>query len=379
MLLERRQSGVESAHRAIRKSLLFKFALIIKKDVEVYRERRTLMKNNLIITCMICVIISFLFASQLAMALPLSETLEAVADSLVKNQSSNGSWSGENGYTGSIVSGLTQAYQIKGTESYKESAEKGVQYILDSYGGNFYGDEAYALARLTEVTGEQGYADLVLDFYNTLNTYEYIRGYDATTREKSTFFIAFHTVASHMVGATDAAIWREALISHLSLVGDDFSFFPVMTLGIATWALVQTGPMDDTRIDPFGLSDVSYWEDVMLSDLPDMLVGHQVPSGEYAGSFYVRFDHTAPGPGYEASGYTEDTIFGLLGLIAANAAEPANGNSGVAIWDFQEEIQNAREVLAMSVHQSGLVQEHIWSGSQIYFFFGGELLQTLFE
>ncbi len=339
------------------------------------------MKKNVIIACIIYVIISVLFAPTLTMALPLSETLDAVADSLVKNQSSNGSWSGEPGYTGSIVSGLTQAYQIKGKASYKESAEKGVQHILDTYGGNFYGDEAYALARLTEVTGEQGYADLVLDFYNGLDTYAYISGFDATTPTKATFFISYHTVAAHMVGATDAGIWREALVSYLSLVDDDFSYFPVLTLGVATWALVQTGPMDDTRIDPFGLTGRSYWDEVTLSDLPDMLSTHQVISGEHTNSFYVRFDHTSPGPGYEASGYTEDTIFSLLGLIAANAAGPTNGAGEVndARWNFEEEIQNAREVLVKAVHQSGMVQEHIWSGSQMYYVFGGELLQTLFE
>ena len=48
-------------------------------------------------------------------------------------------------------------------------------------------------------------------------------------------------------------------------------------------------------------------------------------------------------------------------------------------WDFNEEIQNAREVLAKSVHQSGLIQNHIWLGNQMYYFFGGEMLQTFSE
>ena len=334
--------------------------------------------KNVKATFVVCVL---LFAPVSTIALPLNETVEAVADCLVANQNSDGSWSGEVGYTGSISAGLLQAYQVQEKASYLEATELGVQFIFDSAGGNFYGDEAYALARLTEVTGEQIYADVVRDFYNILDTYAYIQGYDATFRDKAVFFIAYHSVAAHMVGANDAAIWREALISYLSLIGDDVSYFPVMSMGVATWALTQTGPMDDTLVDPFGLSDVNYWDGVTLRDLPDLLASHQVPDGEYAGSFYVRFDHTAPGPGFEASGYTEDTIFGVLGLIAADALdeiEDTEEDDGMG-WNFDGEIQNAREVLAQSVHQNGLVQDHIWLGTHMYFFFGGELLQTLSE
>ncbi len=327
--------------------------------------------KNVILFIFVCV----LFVPVSTEALPLDETVEAVADCLVANQNPDGSWPGEPGYTGSILAGLIQAYEVKEKASYLEATEFGVQFIFNSAGGNFYGDEAYALARLSEITGEQIYADVVRDFYNMLDTYAYIKGYDVTTREKSTFFISYHAVASYMVGANDATIWREALTSHLSFVGDDLSYFPVMTMGIATWALAQTGPMDDTLIDPFGLSDVSYWEGVTLRDLSDLLASHQVPDGEYAGSFYVRFDHTAPGPGYEASGYTEDTTYGVLGLIAANAVEEDDEK----VWIFDEEIQSAREALAKSVHQNGLVQEHILLGTQIYYLFGGEMLQAFTE
>jgi len=333
--------------------------------------------KNVKVLLLVCV----LFAPVSTIALPLDETIEAVADCIIENQNSDGSWSGEQGYTGTILAGLLQAYQVKEKASYLEAAELSVQFIFDSAGGNFYGDEAYALARLSEITGEQIYADVVRDFYNMLDTYAYIKGYDAVSREKSTFFIAYHAVAAHMVSANDAAIWREECISHLSWVGDDLSYFPVMTMGLATWALVQTGPMDDTMIDPFGLSDVSYWEGVTLRDMPDLLASHQVPDGEYAGSFYVRFDHTAPGPGYEASGYTEDTTYGVLGLIAADALGQTDepGVDDETGWNFDGEIQSAREVLAESVHQSGLVQDHIWLGSQMYYLFGGEMLQAFTE
>jgi hypothetical protein len=328
----------------------------------------------------VCVLL-FAPVSTIALPLnePLNETVEAVADCLVTNQKLDGSWSGEVGYTGSILAGLLQAYQVQEKASYMEAAELSVSFILDSAGGNFYGDEAYGLARLAEITGEQIYADVVRDFYNMLDTEAYIKGYDETFRDKAVFFIAYHSVASHMVGANDAAIWREALINHLSLIGDDASYFPVMTLGVAVWALALTGPMDDTLIDPLSLSDVSYWNGVTLRDLPDLLASHQVLDGEYAGSFYVRYDHTAPGPGFENSGYTEDTIFAVLGLMSAGALgdladEPEVEE--VTGWNFDKEIQNARDVLTMAVHQSGMVQDHIWLGTHMYFVFGGEMLQA---
>jgi hypothetical protein len=334
--------------------------------------------NIVRVILVVCVI---LFAPVSTMALPLNETVETVADCLVANQNSDGSWSAELGYTGSILAGLLQAYQVQEKASYLEAGELAVQFIFDSAGGNFYGDEAYALARLSEITGEQVYADVVRDFYNMLDTYAYIKGYDATFRDKAVFFIAYHSVAAHMVGANDAAIWREALISRLSLIGDDASYFPVMTLGVATWALALTGPMDDTLIDPFGLSDVNYWDGVTLKDLPDILASHQVLDGEYAGSFYVRYDHMAPGPGFETSGYTEDTAFGVLGLIAADALDQTDETDDTGAddgtgWDFDKEIQNARDVLSLAVHQSGLVQDHIWLGAYMYFVFSGEMLQA---
>ena len=349
---------------------------------KVFRDGKSLIERKTMkILRVILVVGVSLFAPVSTIAQPLDETLETVADALVANQSPDGSWPGELGYTGSMLAGLTQAYQVTEKESYLEAAELSVSFILESAGGNFYGDEAYGLARLAEITGEQIYADVVRDFYNMLDTYAYIQGYDATFRDKAVFFIAYHSVAAHMVDANDATIWRQALISHLSLIGDDASYLPVMSMGVATWALALTGPMDDTLVDPFGLSDVSYWNGVALKDLPVILADHQVADGEYAGSFYVRFDHTAPGLGYEVAGYTEDTIFGLLGLIGADALEDMNDPEADdrTGWYFDKEIQSAREVLANAVHQSGLVQNHIWLGTDMYFVFSGEMLQAFSE
>jgi hypothetical protein len=360
------------------------------ENIRIDMERRNLMKNA-IIMWIFCAMFLIGLVPTTSVALAPSETLTAVADALVNAQYKDdqfpyfiGSWPGDYHYTGTIVAGLINAYDITKIEAYKEASELATVFILLSSEGNFYGDEAYALARLGVITGEPGYTNIVRNFYDMLDTHSYIRGFNETTTEKAAFYISFHAVASYMVGAEDAGIWREAIIHYLSQVGDDLSYFPVMTLGVTTWALVQTGPMDDTRIDPFGSTGVDYWKDVTLSDLPDLLSTHQVLSGEYAGSFYVRFDHTAPGSNYYESGYTGDTVYGLLGLIAANDAnnvgtlnnEQSEQETNNVNWDFDEEIQIAREVLAKSVHQSGLVQEHIWDGYQIHYFYGAELLET---
>ena len=57
---------------------------------------------------------------------------------------------------------------------------------------NFLGDEAYGLAKLGIDTGNQEYIDIVRDFYNKLDTYKYIRGYNNTSVDKAVFSISFH-------------------------------------------------------------------------------------------------------------------------------------------------------------------------------------------
>ena len=325
------------------------------------------MKSVPLVTYTISIMFIVAFAPNVATALPIAQAREAIADHLVADQTPDGSWPDEADFAGSIVAGMVTAYEAVGKAEYLSAAELGGLFILNSAGGNFYGDEAYALARLTEVTGDTAYADAVRDFYDGLDVYAYLRRFEETDRSNAVFYVAHHTVAAYMVGAADAGIWREALIQYLSLIDDDVAYYPVMSLGVATWALAQTGPMDDTRIDPFGFIGEDYWQDVKLSDLPDMLLSHQVVSGDYAGSFYHRFDHTPAGEGYEASGHTEDCIFGLLGLLAAATAER----------DFHEETAGAKEILCRPVASDGIVYEHVSLGGASYYTYGGELLQTL--
>ena len=272
---------------------------------------------RLVICCIISAMLFMVFAPNVAMALPIKEARAAIADRLVTEQAPDGSWPEEADYVGSIVAGMARAYEVVGKDKYKAAAELGGNFILGISEGNFYGDEAYALALLTEITGDTAYADAVRQFYNSVDTYAYIRAYQETDRSNAVFYIAHHAVAAHKVGATDAGIWRQGLIEYLSLISDDVAYYPVMSLGVATWALAQTGPLDDTKLDPF------YWGDVALSDLPDILLSHLVisPKDGITGTFYHRFDHTSAGENFEASGYVEDTVFAVLGLMAATTSE----------------------------------------------------------
>ncbi|MFC1739100.1 hypothetical protein ACFL1G_08640 [Planctomycetota bacterium] len=126
--------------------------------------------------------------------------------------------------------------------------------------------------------------------------------------------------------------------------------------------------MNDTLIDPYG-AGAPYWDDVNLADLPDLLLSHQVPDGEpNAGSFFWRFDHA----GEEVAGYTEDTIFGTLGLIAADRANPE--------FNYDSSILAARDALLIGVHEDGTIYDHLWLISDsFYYYYAGEMLQVLGE
>jgi hypothetical protein len=314
------------------------------------------------------ILLFVLFAPSVAIALPDDQPVSTIANRLVNKQDPNGAWPGEGDFTGSIMAGLAIAYQTTSNPAYKTAAELGGSYIINLHGNNPFGDEAYALALLSDITKDPNYANAVKDFYNSLDTYAYIWGFKGTDPSNAVFYIAQHVVAAHKVGAKDAGIWRDALIQFLSLIDDDVAYYPVMSLGVATWALAQTGPMDDTKIDPFGLTGEDYWKGVTLNNLPALLSGHQVLSGKYAGSFYHRFDHTAAGLDYQDSGYTEDTVFGVLGLLAANKADV-----DLNLW---ANIILGRTALATGVAADGIVYEHIWLKGASYYTYAGEVLQA---
>jgi hypothetical protein len=305
-------------------------------------------------------------------------SIRAVADRLYTDQitegPSSGSWPDEAGFTGSIVAGMVSAYELTCESAYKDSAELGGHYILSAAQGNFFGDEAFALMRLSQIApdpAENHWRTAVADFYRNVGngnggTGGYIAGFKDFDPSTAVFYLANHLVAASSVAAQDREIWRQRLIESLSRV-DDSCIFPVMALGAATWAMALTGPLDETVIDPSG-QGVAHWDGKKLADLPELLKGHQVPDGQpNAGSFYWQFGHTDNSP----SGYTEDTIFATHGLVASSWANPDP--------DFDSAILAARAALLDGVSAEGTVSEHLSQGELTYCAYAGEMLGVLAE
>jgi hypothetical protein len=307
----------------------------------------------------------------LAVAAPASEipaVMDAIAARLEQNQVkegfTSGEWDDKWGFNGSIVAGMVDAYECTEKELYRASAVLGGEFILrDVPCDAFLGDEIYAFCKLGGLEGTADgvqWQDVVNGFFDAAgSTPEAVRGYTD---------LYYGVDSSNTPGA---AHWRQALIDHLGRVGDDVAEFPVMALGVATWALIETGVLDDTPVGPF--DGDPYWEGVRLSDLPGLLAGHQVPEGEpFSGSFYWRFDHTSgplPGP---AAGYTEDAIYGTLGLVAfASLKENADRE------DLKQAILAARDALLAGVDADGTVYERLSHEGKKYYAYAGEMLQTL--
>lgn len=315
-------------------------------------------------------------------AATIDNAIMLASDALVADQGGNGAWPGAEAFTGSIVAGLANAYEIQGVSGYKTAAESGGTYILNTAGGNFFGDEAYGLTRLSEISSDpstNSWRTAAAGFYTAVTnlgsgTSGYISALKGGYAEESQplFYVAHHAIAASYVNATDKGVWRQSVIDTLADVDDD-DVYPVMSLGAAVWALALTGDLDATAIT----SDTgSYWYGMTLADLPGELAGHQVPSGNtYGDSFYWRLDHTNGGdPNSYASGYTEDTVFGTLGLIGATST---------GSWDYGDQILAARESLALGVDDmvgnEGSVYLHIWEGGSFHYAFTGETLQALPE
>lgn len=322
------------------------------------------------------------FAAECRGSATISQAIDDVAGYLMNHQAANGSWAGAEAYTGVIVAGLVNSYQIKGDTACKTAAEEGGTYILNSAFGNFYGDEAYGLTRLSEISADPSnnvWRSELSTFYDTSvgNTALYISDLVSGVAEDSLslFYLAHHAVAAEYVNAADKAIWRQGVIDTLAGL-DDTDMFPVMGLGAAVFALAQTdGGLDTTLVSLTG-----DWAGIPLAALPGILAGHQVADGAYRGSFYWRLDH-GDDMVSAAEGYTEDSVYGALGLLAADAD---------GAFDYTDEILMARAVLTngdsygvvppdLGVQSSGVVYDHIWYPSYAHYAFMGETLQALPE
>jgi hypothetical protein len=243
--------------------------------------------------------------------------------------------------------------------------------------GNFFGDEAFALTRLSELAenpSDNPWRTAVKQFYSDVKqvngTEAYISQFVGVEPSTAVFYLANHVVAAYYVDAEDKQIWRQALVDWLAQVDDSLDF-PVMGLGVATWALALTGELDNTLIDPSG-TGASYWGTKNLADLPGLILSHQVPNGEpYSGSFYWRFDHGNGGSRIKTGGHTEDTIFATLGLVAAAQADPN--------LDLDAAVLAARQALLGGIDFQGKVYEHLWLQKVTHYFYAGEMLQVLCE
>jgi len=331
----------------------------------------------------IAVVILILLASgaRHGRATTLTQAMVKVADRLVAKQVkvgvNAGIWPLSVGYTGPIGSGVAAAYLKLCDGAYASSAQLAGNYILFESHGNYYGDAAYTLALLSEMSEDPAdnlWRTALDDFYYNIahdpgGTPAYVAQYSALDVSEAVIYIAHHVIASHYVNATDAGLWRQALIDWLAEVDDD-TYFPVMALAAATWALAGTGPLDATLIDPSG-DGAPYWNLRRLSELPSLLLSHQVPTGHpYAGSFYARFDHTNDGGTFAfTAGYTEDIAFAVLALAACRAANPTPALDGA--------VAAGRNALSGAIAADGGVWEHISKAGQVLYVYAGELLQAL--
>jgi len=308
----------------------------------------------------------------------IGEAVEAVSNRLVseqvKNGSSKGSWPSEINLTGSIVSGMVSAYELNCKEECKRSAEWGGEYVLWAAQNNFYGDEVYALTRLSQIASDpcnNSWHTTVSEFYYNVKysaggTENYISNFYGIELSTAVFYMANHVVSAYYIDAEDKEIWRNGLIELLSRV-DDYSVYPVMALGAATWALATTGPLDETSIHSSG-EGAPYWEHKKLTDLPDLLLSHQVQDGQPgAGGFYWQFGHTDNSP----NGYTEDAIFATRGLVAAYWADPDP--------NLKSAILMSRTALLNGISSDGEVRERLSQEGSIYNTYAGEMLQVLGE
>lgn len=328
---------------------------------------------TMVFTCMYSVFLqTSSFASSIGDAV--NAMSNRLVDEQIQNGSSKGSWPNEVNLTGSIVSGMASAYELNCKEECKRSAEWGGEYILWAAQNNFYGDEVYALTRLSQIASDpcdNSWRSTVSEFYynvkyNAGGTENYISNFYGIELSTAVFYMANHVVSAYYVDAEDKEMWRNGLISLLSRV-DDYSVYPVMALGSATWALAITGPLDETSIHSSG-EGAPYWEGIKLSDLPDLLLSHQVQDGQPgAGGFYWQFGHTDNSP----NGYTEDAIFATRGLAAAYWADPDP--------NLESAILKSRTALLNGISSDGEVWERLSQEGSIYYTYAGEMLQVLEE
>jgi hypothetical protein len=349
-----------------------------------------------------CLVLSMV-SSNVWGALAADEAIEVLANRLDESQEKEGGnrglWLPEVLFAGPPAAGMALAYELTADPGYWETAELAGYYILwfTDIQGNMLGDEVYAFVELSrnsaDPTGNVWRAALEEWFYSMRRpgyeefTWDYIQYFNDMEASTAVFYIAQQMIGAYYVDDVDKEVWHEALIQFLSRV-DDESTYPVMALGVATWAFASTNTLDATPLDG-DASSTPYWDGMVVSDLPALLASHQVPLGEeFGGSFYWRYDHTAGDTGGVVAGYTEDAIYGTLGLVAAAqaleatdantpVADEEDPNAVVAALDFESRIGAARQALLQGVDEEGFVFEHLSLVGETRYAYAGEMLQVL--
>lgn len=315
------------------------------------------------------------FAGELLQVLPELDAMWAMGGWIVSGQIKGGelagAWTGEEDFTGTLLTGvLSVTSRFPHNAQFQQALILAGQRVLSH--PNLFGDEAFALTCLSAAAAnpsDNPFRAALARFYGIVKNAEggterYVAEYADAERSVAVFYLAHHVLGAYYVDATDKVLWRDTLLRLLSQV-DDSAEYPVTALATATWALAQTGPLDAT---PIGDSRVGPWGGKTLADLPMMLLSHQVPKGPAnAGSFYWRFDHAG-----EGAGFTEDTVFGLLGLRAAVA--DAKGAPSPAI---ESAIAAARTALAEGIGGSGKMYEHLSGDGALHYSYAAEVLAAL--
>ena len=340
----------------------------------------------------VCVVV-LMASSNVWGALTADAAIEVLASRLDESQEKEGAnrglWLPEVLFAGPPAAGMALAYELTADPGYWSTAELAGYYILwfADMQGNLLGDEVYAFVELSRNSvdpADNVWRSALEEWFYSMRrpgyeefTWDYIQYFNDMEASTAVFYIAQHMIGAYYVGDEDKDVWREALIQFLSRV-DDESTYPVMALGVATWALGTTETLDDTPLDGDMFSR-PYWDGVVVSDLPALLAIHQVPLGEqFGGSFYWRYDHTAGETEGVVGGYTEDAIYGTLGLVAAaQALSTADANDVVATVDFESRIWAARDALLQGVDEEGLVFEHLTRVGETRYAYAGEMLQSL--
>ena len=221
------------------------------------------------------------------------------------------------------------------------------------------------------VHGQPAYPPL-----NVAGTPGYIQSFAYDTDiPNAVFFIANFTVAAYML-TQRIRISGTYLISYLASTQDDQTgnVLPILAFGTATWA-AETESLDNTPVLPYPSgSPAAIWVGMKLKGLPAFLQSQRSPDSLYpsGGNFYWRFDHQW------GCGYTEDDIFGLMGLVSSQKR--------VSTLNFNSDVQAVRSHLLNAIDDSGAVWDYVdWDivpcpvqgASDNYSYIAGELLMAL--